>query len=75
MLNLKEHDGVVLNQDSTGNGPKKGAVGTIVHVFTHPRLAYEVEFCDKDGRTLVQLSLTPDQIMPHWPGRGSTGQA
>jgi len=55
MVSLKDHDGIVLKQDLPGNGPKKGAVGTIVRVFTRPRLAYEVEFCDKDGRTLVQL--------------------
>jgi hypothetical protein len=55
MAVLKEHDGVVLKQDLPRNGLKKGTVGTIVHSFTHPRLAYEVEFCDESGRTVAQL--------------------
>ncbi|MEU0078817.1 DUF4926 domain-containing protein [Micromonospora tulbaghiae] len=39
-----------------------GAVGTIVHVFHRPDLAYEVEFADQDGRTLSTVALTPDKI-------------
>jgi len=44
-------------------------VGAIVHAFTYPRIAYEVEFCDSDGKTVAQLLVTVDQIMPHSPGR------
>ncbi|SBT66794.1 protein of unknown function (DUF4926) [Micromonospora sediminicola] len=39
-----------------------GAVGTIVHVFHRPELAYEVEFTDEEGRTLSSVALTPDEI-------------
>ncbi|WP_439427574.1 DUF4926 domain-containing protein [Micromonospora sp. LA-10] len=39
-----------------------GAVGTIVHVFQRPDLAYEVEFADQEGRTVSTLALTPDKI-------------
>ncbi|GAA3775311.1 DUF4926 domain-containing protein [Micromonospora maritima] len=39
-----------------------GAVGTIVHVFHRPDLAYEVEFTDEDGRTLSSVALTPDKV-------------
>lgn len=39
-----------------------GAVGTIVHVFHRPQLAYEVEFTDEDGRTISSVALTPDKI-------------
>ncbi|MCW3820406.1 DUF4926 domain-containing protein [Micromonospora sp. DR5-3] len=38
------------------------AVGTIVHVFHRPQLAYEVEFTDEDGRTLSSVALTPDKL-------------
>jgi Domain of unknown function (DUF4926) len=44
-----------------------GMVGTIVHVFDEPRLAYEVEFSDADGQTVAMLPLTPDQIRPAQP--------
>lgn len=44
-----------------------GMVGTIVHVFHEPRLAYEVEFSDTDGQTVAMLPLTPDQIRPVQP--------
>ncbi len=75
MAVLKEHDGVVLKQDLPRNGLKKGTVGAIVHIFTRPRLAYEVEFCDELGRTVAQLPVAPDQIMPHKLGAPSTRRA
>jgi len=65
MPDLRENDGVVLRDDLPGIGLRRGAIGTIVHVFTRPRLAFEVEFCDRDGRTLAQVPLTPEQI--EWP--------
>ncbi|MCI4066117.1 DUF4926 domain-containing protein [Micromonospora sp. R77] len=39
-----------------------GAVGTIVHVFRTPQLAYEVEFTDEDGRTINLVALPPDKV-------------
>jgi hypothetical protein len=67
MGSFKEHDGVVLGVDLPAHGLKKGMIGTIVHVFTEPKLAYEVEFSDNTGRTVVQLPLLPDQIVPCKP--------
>ena len=66
MTGLKELDVVSLTQDLSDFGIKKGMLGTIVHVYRRPELAYEVEFCDKDGRTIEQLALTPDQIALDW---------
>ena len=40
----------------------KGARGVIVHAYSAPREAYEVEFCDEIGETLAQVALTPDQF-------------
>lgn len=41
---------------------RAGQVGTVVHVFSKPSPAYEVEFCDADGETLAMLTLTAEQI-------------
>lgn len=41
---------------------KIGMVGVIVHIFHLPTFAYEVEFCDADGRTIKCLALTEEQI-------------
>ncbi|MEK7277722.1 MAG: DUF4926 domain-containing protein [Chloroflexota bacterium] len=39
-----------------------GDLGTIVEVYTHPALAYEVEFVNADGSTRALITLAPDQI-------------
>lgn len=39
-----------------------GDLGTIVEVYTHPGLAYEVEFVNPDGSTRALLTLAPDQV-------------
>ena len=50
----------------TVNLPKfnlwQGQVGTVVEILAGGS-AYEVEFCDRDGRTYESLGLRPDQIM------------
>ncbi len=74
MSKIKEHDPVILTRDLPDEGIRKGTVGTVIHVFTVPRLACEVEFCDNNGRTFAQLLLTPDQVEPYATGRGNTGQ-
>jgi Domain of unknown function (DUF4926) len=43
-------------------GLARGAVGAVVMVFTRPRLAYEVEFVDEDGKTRALATLRPEQI-------------
>lgn len=57
-------DVVKLVEDLPEEGLAAGSVGTIVHVFTTPRSAYEVEFVDDDGQTLAMATLTPEQVIP-----------
>ncbi|PYC65511.1 DUF4926 domain-containing protein [Micromonospora arborensis] len=42
-----------------------GAVGTVVHIFSSPSTAYEVEFADADGRTVAMVTLRADQVIHH----------
>ncbi|MCY4389157.1 MAG: DUF4926 domain-containing protein [Desulfurellaceae bacterium] len=39
-----------------------GQVGTIVEILADG-VAFEVEFCDREGRTYESVGLRPDQIM------------
>jgi hypothetical protein len=56
------YDVVVLVNDMPDKGLTKGMIGTVVHVYSTPSLAYEVEFCDQQGRTIVSLALVPEQL-------------
>jgi len=40
----------------------RGQVGTVVETLARGK-AFEVEFCDNEGRTYGSLGLRPDQIM------------
>ena len=40
----------------------KGAVGVVVAEFVEPEEAYEVEFCNEQGETVVQVALLPTEI-------------
>jgi hypothetical protein len=40
-----------------------GAIGTIVSVFSSPEEAYEIEFCDENGRTIAQVALRPEEFV------------
>src|SRR5882724_7474021 len=40
----------------------KGAVGVVVAEFVEPEEAYEVEFCNEEGETVVQVTLLPIEI-------------
>lgn len=55
-------DVVVLVQDVPEDGLVAGMIGAIVDIYTEPTEAYEVEFCDPEGRTLALLALLPEQI-------------
>ena len=57
-------DAVLLVQDVPEDGLVAGVIGVIVDIYTEPTEAYEVEFCDPDGRTLALLALLPEQIRP-----------
>ncbi len=39
-----------------------GQVGTVVEILAEGK-AFEVEFCDREGRTYESVGLRPDQIM------------
>lgn len=57
-------DVVVLAEDLPDEGLRAGMNGAVVDIYTQPREAYEVEFCDPAGRTLALLALLPDQLLP-----------
>jgi hypothetical protein len=52
---------VALLQDAPEQGLVRGQVGTVVEDLAPG--AYEVEFCDDDGRTYAMVSLRSDQLM------------
>ncbi|MEV4693781.1 DUF4926 domain-containing protein [Micromonospora echinospora] len=56
------HDLVELRDAVPEENLPAGAVGTVVHVFHPPGLAYEVEFADKDGRIISTVAVRPDEI-------------
>jgi len=56
-------DVVTLAEDVPKDGLVAGMIGTIVDVYTKPTEAYEVEFCDSQGRTVALLALLPDQLL------------
>jgi len=55
-------DVVILNADLPEQGLVKGMTGAIIDVYSSPSVAYEVEFCDQQGRTIASLALTPEQL-------------
>ena len=55
-------DVVALTDDLPEQALWRGQVGTVVDILGNG-VAYEVEFCDRDGRTYASLGLRPDQIM------------
>jgi hypothetical protein len=62
-----EFEVVVLVGDIPDQGLTKGQIGTIVDIYTTPSLSYEVEFCDKQGRTVALLALDPEQLDDYIP--------
>lgn len=55
-------DVVVLIEDMPSMGLKAGMKGVVVHIFSIPIVAYEVEFCDNQGQTITTLALRPEQL-------------
>ncbi len=55
-------DVVALTVDLPEYNLWRGQVGTIVEILAEGK-AFEVEFCDREGRTYESLGLRPDQIM------------
>ncbi len=56
------NDVVKLVVDIPEEGLDAGAIGVVVAVFSDPHEAYEIEFCDDGGDTIVQLALLPEKI-------------
>ena len=63
MIELTEHDRVVLTTDFSSEHLAAGDVGTVVHVY-EGRKAYEVEFVALDGQTIAIITVEADQIRP-----------
>ena len=59
---IKLLDVVALIDDLPEYNLWRGQVGTVVEILAGGT-AYEVEFCDRDGRTFESLGLRPNQIM------------
>ena len=59
---MKLHDVVKVKEDIPEENLEKGMSGVIVTVLRDPCLAYEVEFCDENGRTVTETALLPEQI-------------
>ena len=55
-------EGVALTVDLPEVNLRRGQVGTVVDVLSEGR-AFEVEFCDRNGRAYASLGLRPDQVM------------
>ena len=59
---IKLLDIVALTEDLPEQNLWRGQVGTVVEVLA-AGTAYEVEFCDRDGRPYASLGLRPEQMM------------
>ncbi len=62
------NDVIVLTVNLPDQNLEKGSVGVIVGLFDAPEEAYEVEYCNESGETIVELALTPDQMVVSRPG-------
>lgn len=62
MTPVKLLDVVALTADLPEYNLWRGQVGTIVAVLADGA-AFEVEFCDREGRTYESVGLRPDQLM------------
>lgn len=62
MTHVKLLDVVALTADLPEYNLWRGQVGTIVAVLADSA-AFEVEFCDRKGRTYESVGLRPDQLM------------
>jgi hypothetical protein len=60
--NIKLLDVVALTVDLPEYNLWRGQVGTVVDILAGGQ-AYEVEFCDREGRTYESVGLCPDQLM------------
>jgi hypothetical protein len=61
-MKFKVNDTVQLLVDIQQDGLEKNRIGVIVFAHEKPIEAYEVEFCDEHGATVMQILLKPEQI-------------
>lgn len=62
MTEFHDLDEVILQEDLPSLGLSKGMAGTVIHVFTRPNVAYEVEFSGSDGMPIAQVPLTAEKL-------------
>ena len=61
-MTMNDLDVVRLRQDMPVLGLRAGETGTILHVFTWPNIACEVEFSDELGQARAQVPLLESQL-------------
>lgn len=61
---LAMHQVVRVVRDVPEQRVTQGMVGAVVEIFEHPRLAFEVEFVDPEGKTVLQATLTEGDLEP-----------
>ena len=49
-------------EDISSEKVYKGELGVIVEIFSDPEIAYEIEFCDQEGKTVAQVVLKEYQF-------------
>lgn len=59
---IEMHQVVRVIRDAPEQGVAKGMVGAVLQVFEFPERAYEVEFVDSEGRTVIQATLTEEDL-------------
>ncbi|WP_175106743.1 DUF4926 domain-containing protein [Pararobbsia alpina] len=66
MSNVNLSDVAGLLEEIPQEGLRAGMKGTVVDIHRSPCLAYEVEFCDDQGRTIALVALLPNQVELVW---------
>lgn len=62
LVSFTPFDVVTLKVDMPEENLYRGMQGVVIDVYERPEKAYEVEFCDTEGRTISQVALLPEQI-------------
>ncbi|QJB56885.1 DUF4926 domain-containing protein [Pseudodesulfovibrio sp. zrk46] len=61
-MSIDINDVVVVIKDINSEHVNKGMLGVVVFIFDKPRSAYEIEFCNEEGKTIETITLEPDEI-------------